>query len=249
MLLMEQPLKFEETKALLGAGKGGVGLINRFFVMQSKEFLAENSPHHVQLSADVKQEFFIRASSLLDALFRHIELGNPVRPALKLSADAAQCLIDIDQEARRKCKPDSPWFFVSEYVLRHAERVLRLAGVFHVFEYGTDGEISLDTLQRAESFGDWYVDSFAQIFYEPPQITQEDVDADKLEQLFIQTSWAGTSMFRQSDMRTLALNVGLTPTRFTRALACLCKQGRAWMMSHQNKPWIAINLSRLPQYR
>lgn len=249
MLLMEQPEIFEETKRLLGAGRGGVGLINRFFVALTNDFRAGNSPHSVGLSADVAYAYEMRVRTLLDALVDHVEQGVHERPTLKLSSEASHHLILLDHEARRHCTPDSPWFFISEYILRHAERVLRLAGVFHVFEHGAEGEISLETIRRAESFGDWYVESFARIFFEPPKQTQTEVDADDLENFFIQTcQWSGNSIFRQSDMRAQALNLGLTPTRFTRALAVLCKQERAWVTSYQNKPWVALNLSRLSQF-
>ena len=248
MLLMEQPEIFEETKRLLGGSKGGVGLVNRIFVTASTDFRARNSPHSVRLSASVTQAYGMRARERLDALFEHVALGNPVRPTVKLSVEASRCLVDLEHEARKKCTPDSPWFFISEYILRHAERVLRLAGVFHVFEYGPEGEISLDTLQRAESFGNWYVESFAQIFYEPPKQTQAEVDADELENSFFEACrLTGCSVFRQSVMRTQALNLGLTPTRFTRALAVLCQQGRARMVLHRNVPWIELNISHLPQ--
>jgi hypothetical protein len=249
MLLMEQPDVFKETKALLGASKGGVGLVNRFFVVQLNGLSAWGSPHNVGLSAEAEQAYEKRVHELLDALIEHVEQGGHERPKLKLSGEASDYLISLDREARRNCTPDSPWFPFSEYILRHAERVLRLAGVFHVFEYGTDGEISLDTLQRAEKFGNWYVESFAQIFYEPPKQTQAEVDADELETSFFQTCrLAGFSVFRQSAMRTQALNLGLTPTRFTRALAVLCKQGRTRMVSHRNEPWIELNISRLSQF-
>lgn len=249
MLLMEQPEIFEETKRLLGASKGGVGLINRFFVALSMEFRAANSPHYVRLSDDVAQANDKRVQELLDALIELVEQGIHERPTLKLSSEASQHLILLDHEARKHCTPDSPWFFISEYIFRHAERVLRLAGVFHVFEHGTEGEISLETILRAESFGNWYVESFAKIFFEPPKQTQAEVDAESLERFFIQTcQLSGNSIFRQSDMRAQALNFGLTPTRFTRALGVLCMQGRAWITSYQNKPWVALNISRLSQF-
>ncbi|KVC72105.1 DUF3987 domain-containing protein [Burkholderia ubonensis] len=247
MLLIEQPEIFEETKRLLGAGKGGVGLVNRFFVMLSKDFRAGNSPHSVRLSGDAAHAYDTRVRELLDALFEHVDQGNPARPTVKLSAEASQCLIDLDHQARRKCTPGSPWFFISEYILRHAERVLRLAGVFHVFECGVGGEIALDTLQRAEGLGDWYVESFARVFYEPPKPTQVEADANELGDALFQTyQMTGAWVFRQSEMRTQALNLGLTSTRFTRALAVLCQQGRTRVDSYRNVPWITLDRSRLP---
>ncbi|WP_175762559.1 DUF3987 domain-containing protein [Burkholderia anthina] len=245
MLLIEQPDVFEETKRLLGAGKGGVGLVNRFFVAVSTDFRAGNSPHSVGLSGDVVKVYDMRAGNLLDALFEHVAQGNPVRPTVKLSAEASQCLVDLDHEARTKCVPDSPWSFIAEYILRHAERVLRLAGVFHVFEHGVGGEIALDTLLRAERFGNWYVESFARIFYEQPKPTQAEADADELGNAFLQTyQLTGASMFRQSEIRTQALNLGLTSTRFSRALAALCQQGRARVDLYRNVPWITFDCSR-----
>lgn len=247
MLLIEQPEIFEETKRLLGAGKGGVGLINRFFVTVSTDSRARNSPHSVRLSGDVAQAYEMRVQERLDALFEHLKQGNPVRPTVTLSAKASQCLLEIAHEARQKCMPDSPWFFISEYVQRHAERVLRLAGVFHVFEHGVGGEISLDTLLRAERFGDWYVDSFARIFYEHPKPTPAEADADKLQQTILGPClMRGVSGCSQADLRTAAFNLGLTSTRFTRALAVLCEQGRTRVIRHLNKPWILFDLAYSP---
>lgn len=245
MLLMEQPEIFEETKRLLGAGKGGVGLINRFFVMLLKDFRAEDSPHDVRLSDAVALAYEMRVRELLGALTEQVERGYQMRPTLALSPDARQCLFDIIHDARRRCESDSPWASISEYILRHGERVLRLAGVLHVFEYGADGEITLDTLQRAESFGNWYVESFARIFYEPPKPTQAEADADELGNALLQAyRLTGAWVFRQSEMRTQALNLGLTSARFTRALAALCQQGRTRVDSYRNVPWITLNLSR-----
>jgi hypothetical protein len=247
MLLMEQPEIFEETKRLLGGSKGGVGLVNRFFVTASTDFLARNSPHSVVWSGNVAQAYGTRVRQLLDALVAHVERGNPVSPRVKLGEEASQCLIDLGDEARRKCTPNSPWSSISEYILRHAERVLRLAGVFHVFEHGVGGEISLDTLLRAERFGDWYVESFARIFYEPPKPTQAEVDAGTIEQAILGPCLLkGVSGCSQANLRTAAFNLGLTSTRFTRALAVLCEQGRVRVIRHLNKPWILFDLAYSP---
>jgi hypothetical protein len=247
MLLLEQPEIFEETKRLLGAGNGGVGLVNRFFVMLHKDVRAGNSPHSVRLSGDVAQAYDMRARERLVAQFEHVERGNPERSTITLGAKASERLIDLGHEARRHCTPGSPWFFISEYILRHAERVLRLAGVLHVFEHGVGGEISLDTLERAESLGNWYVESFARILYEPPKPTQTELNAEELGKALFQICLlTGTSVLRQSEARTEAFNLGLTSTQFTRALALLCQQGRARVDTYRNVSWITLNLSRQP---
>ncbi|WP_269139802.1 DUF3987 domain-containing protein [Burkholderia stagnalis] len=247
MLLMEQPDIFEETKPLLGGRKGGVGMANRFYLMRSTELCGENALHDVRLPEGVALAYGERVYELLGALVEHIEGGNQGRPTLSLTAEACRCFIEIDREARKKCAPDSPWFPFSEYIVRHAERVLRLAGVLHVFEHGVAGEISLDTLQRAESLGNWYVESFARIFYEPPQPTRAESDAGKIEQAILGPClMRGVSRCSQADLRTAAFNLGLTSTRFTRALAVLCEQGRVRVIRHLNKPWILFDLAYSP---
>lgn len=249
MLLMEQPEVFEATKSLLGASKGGVGLINRFFVVFSDGSGARGSPHRVALPTNVEQAYKAKIYELLSASILHINEKNHNRPILKLSAAASQFLVDLDRDTRRNCMQGSPWFFISEYISRHVERVLRLAGVFHAFENGVNGEISLDTLQRAEIIGNWYVESFARIVYEPPKQTQVEADANQLERSFFQVfQHTARSQFPKSELSHYALNIGLTPARVTRALAVLGEQGRVRIFMHLRKPWVELNTFRLPQY-
>ncbi len=247
MLLMEQPDRFDETKPLLGGRKGGVGMVNRFYLMHSTGRCSASALHDVRLSEEVAQAYEERVHECVGVLVEHLERGNRRRPTLSLTTEAYQCLIEIDGEARKKCTPNSRWFPFSEYIVRHAERTLRLAGVLHVFEHGLDGEISLDTLERAESLGNWYVESFAQIFYEPPKLTQAEVSADKIAQEII-----GPCLMRgifgcsPADLRTAALNLGLTSSHFNRALAVLCEQRRVSVIRHLNKPWILFDLAYSP---
>lgn len=143
VLFMGQPDLFDEIKGQLGANKGGVGFVNRLFVARIGGLSAGNSLHQVGLSASVKQAYERKAHALLSASIRHVENQNRERPALRLSAEATHYFLHTDSEVRRNCAPGAPWFSISEYASRHAERVLRLAGVFHVFEYGAEGEISV----------------------------------------------------------------------------------------------------------
>ncbi|MBO7930558.1 DUF3987 domain-containing protein [Burkholderia pseudomallei] len=247
MLLMEQPDRFDETKPLLGGRKGGVGMVNRFFLVHSTGRCSASALHDVRLSEEVAQAYEERVLECLGVLLEHLERGNRRRPTLSLTAEAYQCFIEIDREARQKCTPASRWFPFSEYIVRHAERVLRLAGVLHVFEHGVGGEISLDTLERAESLANWYVESFAQIFFEPPKPTLAETDADSIAQGILGPClMGGVYGCSVADLRTAAFNLGLTSTRFTRALAVLCGQGRVRMIRHLNKPWILFDLAYSP---
>jgi len=249
MLLMEQPDLFEETKVKLGAKKGGVGLINRCFVVSIPHKLSQGTYDDVKLSSDMTAWYDQKVTELMEASIRYLKGEKAKRPVLKLSNDAFRHFKGLSQHASQQSLPSSDWFFISEYIGRHAERVLRLAAIFHVFMHGTNGEISLDTLLRAEGLGNWYIESFAQIAYEAPKKTQPEEDADKLVDCFYQFFYQTRCLqFPISDLRHTALSIGLTPTRVTQALATLGRQGLIRVFLHLKKPWIELNASRLPQY-
>ena len=193
------------------------------------------------VSGSVKQAYGKKIQELLDLAINHVQQGID-RPALHLSTEAARYLISLEDEVRSNRVPGSPFFFISEYVSRHIERVLRLAGVLHVFEYGASGEISVDTIQRAATLGSWYVDSYAQMIYEPPKQTQADVDAIALEQAMRHIFYTtGSSFFLKSRLHTSSVNLGFTPNRFTRALAILGGQHKVRVFMHGKTSWVELN--------
>jgi hypothetical protein len=249
MLLMEQPELFKDTKVLLGAKKGGVGVINRCFTASIPLTPSDDTYDRVKLSAEVATLQEKRVVELLDISIQHVKDKIPKRPMIKLSDEALPHFKELSLFARQKCAPDSEWFYISEYIARHAERVLRLAGMFHVYEFGASGEISLDTLKRAEGLAKWYIRSFAHLVYEPPKQTQAEIDAGELLACFYQFfHQTGQSQFPISGLNHTALSIGLTPTRVTRALAKLGEQGRIRVFIHFKKPWIDLNVFRLAQY-
>ncbi len=242
MLLMEQPDVFDETKILLGVGKGGVGLCNRIFFTLFNGNLPSTSLHMIALPASVKQAYAKKVKELLDLTIKHVDAKIGERPALLLSEEAAQYLNDIGNKARRNSALGSPWFFISEYISRHAERVLRLAGAFHVFEYGTAGEISLETIQRAATLDGWHIEAFAQMAYVAPKQTQSEADATQLKEAFRQIyRTTGNTKFRQSEMRSSSVNIGMTPARFNRGLSILGGQGSIHVVVENGKPWVILN--------
>jgi len=249
VLLMAQPDVFEAIKKNLGAkAKGGVGLGNRLFFAPCNGLVGGGSLHSVVLKESAKLEYDDRVVTLLDATIQQVATQMRERPTLRLCSNATKFLIVLSDNARRKCFPGSPWLFISEYISRHAERVLRLAGALHVFEHGVLGEISMDTIERAAALGEWYIDAYAQMVFEPPTATQAEIDATVLERALYQFfQVVGKSKFRQSEMRACALNLGLTPARFTRALAALGGQGKVRVVLQRNTPWIEFNAAHFAQ--
>jgi hypothetical protein len=147
MLLMAQPDVFEAIKHMLGA-KGGVGLGNRIFFAHCNNTVACGARHYVVLNEAVKLAYDNKVTFLLDATIKQIEQKDQERPAIKLSAEATQFVFILENDVFRNSAPGAQLSFISEYLSRHVERILRLAGALHVFEHGIEGEISLDTIRK-----------------------------------------------------------------------------------------------------
>ena len=238
ILLLLRPDVFESMKVKLGSGKGGVRVINRFFV-SSLVGLVPKALHNAKLSESLLDAYETKIRKLLALSIKQAEQKS-VLATLRLSPQAVQYLISLDSDVRRQNVPGASLDFISEYIARHIERVLRLAGAFHVFEYGVEGEITLDTLQRAAMIGHWHIEKYAQMVYEPPQPKKAELNAIKLEQQIVHLFHiSGCSHHTLISMRTNALNIGLTAAEFNAALAVLRQQGRVNVYTQRNKAWFA----------
>ena len=243
MLLMMQPSIFDATKHLLGVKNGGPGLGNRFFFAPCIGLIAGGDRHQIGLSDAIKSALEEKVVFLLGETVKQVQQPDKGRPAICLGKAATQFTKEMETDVRRNSAPGARLSFISEYLARHVERVVRLAGTMHVFEHGAGGEVSIDTIQRAAEFGQWYAEAFAQLNYEPPSLTQAATDAIRLEaaahDIFART---GLYQFRQSEMRAGSLNLGLTPARFTRALAALAEQEAMRIVMQDKSPWVVFNV-------
>lgn len=252
MMLEMQPTAFKSMKRWLGLEPGGIGLGNRFYIAFAPPNMSTASRNEVCLSDDVGAAYAKTACELAETSMRNAETGFETIPTIHLCDAAKECLLQLEHDTLKSRLPGQPWSHLAEYQTRHVERVLRSAGVMHVFEHGPVGEISLDTLQRAVMLGEWYVSSFERGTYvppAPPKRSQQEIDAEDLDRALLQlVKTRGFTCFEQSVIRAYAFNLGLTPSRFTRALALLGKQGNVYVYLMRNKPIIQVNVPPLAQY-
>lgn len=235
--------------------KGGAVFLNYFFLARLSNPHLGSSLHRVGLSIEVLHAYRKKVEERLNFIFRQNNLWNVHElPTITLSPDAAECLDHINDVVRSNCAPETQWASVAWYGAEHIQRVTRIAGSIHVFEYGAEGEISLDTLQCADAIGRWCIESVLRTIYEPPKLTQAEFDAAVLEKGLISLyfSEACRTHFFISDIRTHALGLGLTPARFTRALALLGKQNKVRPFPHLNRRCVEIlcvpEFSRISPY-
>lgn len=218
------------------------GCANRLLIACSNgKATVDGSMHEVKLSPEVEEAWRKKVNELLTMNAAYIEKPDKKRPVLRLSPKALEYFIWLEEQVRRQNASGSPLEHISEYIKRHIERVLRLSGSLHVFEYGVEGEISEDTLKCAAELCGWHIEAFAQAVYEPPKLTQSDKDAVDLERAIrnhalVHNVW----LYRHSDMRSEAINIGLTPSRFKHALALIAKQGQVRVFTHQRTVWVEV---------
>lgn len=70
---------------------------------------------------------------------------------------------------------------IKDYASKAAENLARLAALFHFFE-GMSGDISYDTVYRAATICNWYMDEFKRLFSPAQEMPIDVVDANEMEQ-------------------------------------------------------------------
>ncbi|MFZ2986359.1 DUF3987 domain-containing protein [Ideonella sp.] len=249
MLIAEQPSVFEDSRDLLGASKGGIGLLNRFIVGTATTQPAGASAFNLGLPPDISARYDERAFALLGTAIKNVTEGR-TRPVLRLDATAQQRFARIADETVRMARYDQRLVNVGEYVTRHAERLLRVAGAIHVFHHGATGEVDSTTLEAAHQIGLWSIESFLALTQAPPKPTIAEQDAELVYQALRKTSPPWThSCYRLSELRRSAPNLGMTPARFNRALPILAGQGLVTIDTQGRQDFLHVppELPRLPQ--
>lgn len=225
MLLAEQPGIDGAGNQLLAGTNAGVGLVNRMFVAEALATQMGAALHGVAFSNEVQTAYEARVETLVGHSIAHV-ISAAERPVLRLSREAAEFLIASGEEMHNRFRGHPREQALTAYIARHQERVLRLAGVVHVFEYGTAGEIGLQVLRAADAVGRWSIDQYERMTDVPPKRTQAEVDVQRLAQaLHRYCAATGVEVHDLATIRRQALNIGLTRARFDGALAQLCGQG------------------------
>ena len=244
MLLMAQPEIYDDLKVSLGGTKGGVGVPNRFFHFRSKSMPGGTDQHCIGLSEATSQRYTQRVHDLLGRSIKNV-LQKQKRQQLKLAPAAMQYFCHMTDGVRHEQATNPRLSGIVEYFSRLPERVLRLSGTMHAFEFDGEPEIELSTLQIAEELGRASVETFYLANYEPPKSSQAEADAQILDCEFQKAGFPYRGLpVPLSVLRRIAMNNGLSGPRFNRAFETLAKQGLVSMVlqGRVDRVWF------LPQY-
>lgn len=245
ILLTEQPGIDGAGNQLLAGTNAGVGLVNRMFVAEALATQMGAALHGVAFSNEVRTAYEARVETLIGRSIAHV-IAEAERPLLRLSREAAAFLIASGDEMRNRFRGHPRELALSAYVARHAERMLRLAGVVQVFEFGTEGEIELHVMQAADAVGRWSVEQFARMTDVPPKPSQAEKDVQQLAEALRQMAVSGRIFaFWLADARRYAMNIGLTRARFDRALAELGGRGLVFVAAQEKRDVLYVQQALL----
>ena len=241
---MMQPDIFEESKAILGVGKGSVGVINRCQVA-----VATSSPNLLRmatfgLSAEIEARYVALVNARIDRAIELVLSGGS-RPILRLNAAAERRFMDIAREAA-SIQHNPEFSHVLEYVSRHCERVLHAAGTLHVAEHDAEGEIQLDSVEAAHQVGLWSLDNFSELMIPRPKPTRAETDAMRLGHELIKAASFQGAYLSLPLLRRLSPNIGLTPARFSKAIPLLADAGKITLCMRGREEMIFVHLPPAP---
>ena len=90
-------------------------------------------------------------------------------PTLSLSAPAHARWVEYYNEVETQLGKFGDYETVKDFASKSAENAARLAGNFHVFTYGQQGEIDADTMQRGIAVARWHLYETRRIFMQMEQ--------------------------------------------------------------------------------
>ncbi len=172
---------FERTGALAR----GTGFLARFLVAwpestQGSRFFTEAPDTWPRLAAMHR-----RLSELLNDPVSMSPLGELLPVTLNLSAEAKAEWCAYHDAIEAELGSGRDLYDVRDVASKSADNAARLAALFHVFEYGTGGAISLDTMQRASRMAAWHL-SEARRFFGELAMPEEQANAVRLDRWLIE---------------------------------------------------------------
>jgi hypothetical protein len=137
--------------------------------------------------------FHARLRELLSAYTSMLRSGQVSRDVIEFDEQAKLLWLQIASNVEVSFQPGQFLHDISDFGNKYMDIVGRIACLLHYFEANTSnfsddpnarasaiGQISSDTLGRAEQIAMWHLNEYKQLFSPPLQRAPEDLDADKV---------------------------------------------------------------------
>jgi|AntAceMinimDraft_12_1070368.scaffolds.fasta_scaffold07895_7 putative DNA primase/helicase len=188
-------------------------------------------------------KFNARITALLNQPFNFDETGNGIEPKLlKLSSEAKSYWIEFYNMIELQLKPTGSLTTVRDVASKVADNAARVAGLFHCYEHGLDGQISVESMQAACDIVTWHLSESQRLFGELAQDPAISMAAKIDGWLIARCNVQGTSRLTLTEVlqfgpiRILRKKPNLLPV-----LDELFDANRAQLVTVDGKKLIAIN--------
>jgi hypothetical protein len=226
--------RFDEGTKGLARGSGFYArcLIALPKTTQGKRFFKDAPANWPALEA-----FRRRMLELLEQPLTYDLTGNLRPKMLELSPEAKSLWVQFHNAVEKELLPGGDAETVRDFASKAAENAARIAALFHLFESGTDGQISASDLERAADLVSWHLLE-ARRFTGELALPLEVLNALKLEQWLVDYC---KEQKASPVPRRLVMQFGPQPTRRKKNLdAALDELQQAGRIRHKKEGRIQI---------
>ncbi|HEY9069531.1 MAG TPA: DUF3987 domain-containing protein [Candidatus Ozemobacteraceae bacterium] len=241
MSLQVQEATIREFLEKSGTLARGSGFLARFLLAwpestQGERLFTEPPAHLPQISA-----FHARVLELLDADLPMDDEGRLEPKTLTLSQDAKALWVKFHDAVEVQLASGGRLYDVRDVASKIADNAVRLAALFHTFERGPSGAISVDTLEGAVKIASWHLNESRRFFGEIA-MPEEVSTASRLERWILKNCRAEETD-RVTTNRVQQFGPGDLRRRekIETAVKELQERGRAQLVRDGHRKYIVVN--------
>ena len=150
----------ETVRTFLEASKGlarGIGFLARFLIAWPESTQGTRKFKEAPETWPELSVFHRRLGALLDHPLSYDEEGYLCPTMLELSHDAKETWIAFHDDVEAELNPGRDMAEAKDVASKAADNAVRLAALFHVFENGVEGQISLEHMRAGAAIAGWHL--------------------------------------------------------------------------------------------
>lgn len=246
--IMVQPKTFDNFLCKQGSlardnGNQARFLVSQPYSTQGTRFIQNANPSWLNLLACQN-----RLSEILNSTLPDASQNPPDRTMLKFSPEAQVSWMIFYNRVEADLVSGGYLEDVKDGASKIADNLARIAALFHYFD-GNEGDISLDTLNRAAAISEWYLHEFKRLFASEPEVPIEILDAEVLEKWLVNfvRRYPWGSEIKKNVIAQLGPNL-LRANKLRReaALYILSTQNKVREVLRGKTKWVQLNPDYFP---
>ncbi len=246
--IMVQPKTFDNYLCKQGSlardnGNQARFLVSQPYSTQGTRFIQNSNPSWQNLTV-----FQNRLSEILNSTLPDASNNTSGRTMLKFSPEAQNSWIYFYNRVETDLISGGYLDDVKDGASKIADNLARIAALFHYFE-GNQGDISLDTMDRAAAVCEWYMHEFKRLFASTPEVPIEILDAALLEKWlvkFCQRYPWGIELKKNVIAQLGPNQLRISKLRREAALYVLSTQNKIRQVQRGKTKWVQLNPEFFP---